>query len=181
MLGYTREELEKLSFREITHPADLKDEEKLLSQLINGKITSYSIEKHYLHKSGAPFPVRVTSSQVRGSGSRGGYRISIIENIAQPARQAVGAADDEADGLCRALETASKPRRWSPREILNRFLPDRWANLNDALVCAIRECAAYHYDARLTGRRYKLGFRVARGQQSGNGNAIIPIRQLDET
>lgn len=52
MLGYSWEELQVLSFRDITHPDDLEADLKLLDELIAGKRTFYHIEKRYIHKNG---------------------------------------------------------------------------------------------------------------------------------
>lgn len=126
MLGYSREELEKLSFRDITHQADLRSEEELLSRLLAGKIRSYSIEKGYLHKDGHHVPVRVTSSQVHGSAANGGYRISIIEEI----RHSYDAAPPQVMGSV------------EPGTAKHFSLPWQW-KLNEAIHRAILECHAY--------------------------------------
>ncbi|MGH8719157.1 MAG: PAS domain S-box protein, partial [Burkholderiales bacterium] len=138
MLGYSREELEKLSFRDITHPDDLPSEEKLLSQLIAGEIRSYSIEKRYLHNNRAAVPVRVTSSQVHRSGPSGGYRISIIEDIAHT------------DAALPQVETLDSRagKRFS--------LFGRLNGLNEAISRAIAECKAYRDHARAHGGSLKL-------------------------
>ncbi|WP_338790780.1 PAS domain S-box protein [Bernardetia sp. MNP-M8] len=52
MLGYTKEELSKLTFQDITHPDDLDLDLKLLEELLAGKRESYQMEKRYFHKSG---------------------------------------------------------------------------------------------------------------------------------
>ncbi|MGH8772118.1 MAG: PAS domain S-box protein, partial [Burkholderiales bacterium] len=137
MLGYSREELEQRSFRDITHPDDLPSEEKLLSQLIAGEIRSYSIEKRYLHKNGAAIPVRVTSSQVRRSASRS-YRISIIEDIAH---------SDAALPHAETLDSHAG-KRFS--------LFGRLNGLNEAISRAIAECKAYRDHARAHGGSLKL-------------------------
>jgi succinoglycan biosynthesis protein ExoH len=139
MLGYSREELEKLSFRDITHPDDLESEEKLLSQLIAGEIRSYSIEKRYLHKNGTAIPVRVTSSQVHRSAPSRGYRISIIEDIAH----------SDATALPQVVESLkSRAKRFS--------LSGRWSGLNETIRRAIAECLAYHERERAHGESLKL-------------------------
>jgi PAS domain S-box-containing protein len=83
MLGYDEQELRQLTFAEITHPDDLREELPLFNRLLAGEIPSYSIEKRYLHKEGHPVWVRVTSSLVRTSDP---YRISIIEDITERKR-----------------------------------------------------------------------------------------------
>lgn len=49
-VGYTREELMRLTFQDITHPEDLEKDLNLLHEVINGKRDSYQIEKRYFHK-----------------------------------------------------------------------------------------------------------------------------------
>jgi succinoglycan biosynthesis protein ExoH len=144
MLGYSREELERRTFRDITHPDDLASEEKLLEQLITGEINSYSIEKRYLRKDGSPLLVRVTSSQVH-HGERGGYRISIIENVAR---------NGEA---LQAVERMLERRRRTYLAALKYVLPDRWRELNEAIRRAIGETLAYHAQAARTGQAPSCG------------------------
>jgi len=66
MLGYEREELEKLSFQDVTHPDDktlsLPDRQKLL----DGEIDSYKLEKRYIHKDGKIVWGQLTSSVEKG-------------------------------------------------------------------------------------------------------------------
>ena len=52
MLGYKEKDLLKMCFQEITHPEDLDKDLNYVKDLIQGNITSYSMEKRYLHKSG---------------------------------------------------------------------------------------------------------------------------------
>jgi two-component system sporulation sensor kinase A len=51
-LGYTKEEVTCLYFREITHPDDLELNLKYRTELLAGKRESYQMTKRYLHKSG---------------------------------------------------------------------------------------------------------------------------------
>lgn len=50
MLGYDREELKDMSLDEVSHPDDIDEEEKLLSKLLDGEITDYSLRKRYVRK-----------------------------------------------------------------------------------------------------------------------------------
>jgi PAS domain S-box-containing protein len=80
ILGYTHEELRKLSFRDITDTEDFKREQPLIDDLLKGKVKSYTVEKRYIRKTWEPVWVRVTSSIVKTSEP---YRISIIEDITE--------------------------------------------------------------------------------------------------
>lgn len=65
ILGYSEEELEKLSLFDITHPEDLKLTRANADDLIAGKITSYRQEKRYVGKNGEVVWVEVSVSAIR--------------------------------------------------------------------------------------------------------------------
>jgi PAS domain S-box-containing protein len=52
MLGYTSEELAKMNFTEFTYREDIDRDNNLFTDLINGKISWYRMEKRYVHKNG---------------------------------------------------------------------------------------------------------------------------------
>lgn len=138
MLGYTRDELLKLSFRDITHPDDLAREEQLLTQLMDGTIQSYYLKKRYLHKSGETIPVRVTSSQILRSASGNRYRIAIVEDLPPPSNQAARPIE-----AFRLIESSKAlPTRLTG--FIRHMLSDRWAELNAPVARAMQECLAFH-------------------------------------
>jgi PAS domain S-box-containing protein len=65
IVGYTREELLDLTFRDITYPDDLQMDEERVQQVVAGIIDHYSLEKRYIHKQGIPVWVEITVSLVR--------------------------------------------------------------------------------------------------------------------
>ncbi|MDQ3196194.1 MAG: acyltransferase family protein [Pseudomonadota bacterium] len=136
LLGYSRDELLQMSFRDITHADDLVQEEKLLAQLVTGKMRSYAIQKRYLHKDGRLIPVRVTSSQVQKSKAGVQYRISIVEEIAH----------DEADRVFATahplLESAVEPTQSRIWRFIHRVMPGHWGGLNEAIERALQESAS---------------------------------------
>ena len=52
MLGYSESELIDLTFLEITHPEDVKENVAIYYKLLNREIKNYKVEKRYIHKSG---------------------------------------------------------------------------------------------------------------------------------
>jgi PAS domain S-box-containing protein len=50
MLGYTREELEKTKWQDISHPDDIELAEKTLKSILSGKSDSARFRKRYIHK-----------------------------------------------------------------------------------------------------------------------------------
>jgi diguanylate cyclase (GGDEF)-like protein/PAS domain S-box-containing protein len=53
MLGYSKEELEKLTWSELTHPDDLDADLTLFNQVLSGERDSYQLEKRFIRKDGA--------------------------------------------------------------------------------------------------------------------------------
>ncbi len=53
ILGYSREELARLTWGELTHPGDLDADVALFNQVLAGKRDSYQLEKRFIRKDGA--------------------------------------------------------------------------------------------------------------------------------
>lgn len=62
MLGYSRDELIKKSFVEMTHPEDVTGDLNNLQKLLSGDIDVYLIEKRYYRKDDSILPVNLTVS-----------------------------------------------------------------------------------------------------------------------
>jgi PAS domain S-box-containing protein len=65
LIGYTREELSRISFHSITHPDDAKKETGLVRRLISGDSDGYRIEKRVMDKRGRYRVLEVDVSAVR--------------------------------------------------------------------------------------------------------------------
>ncbi|PXA93353.1 hypothetical protein DMC18_09045 [Caulobacter sp. D5] len=65
IVGYDEAEMLRTDFQTITYPADLDKDLSLLSRLIDGEITSYAMDKRYLHKEGRIVWVHLSVSLVR--------------------------------------------------------------------------------------------------------------------
>lgn len=81
MLGYTEDELLKMTFQEITHPDDLETDLNNMKQMIESEIETYQMEKRYIHKTGKILWGRLSVSLMRDSDKKPLYFISQIENI----------------------------------------------------------------------------------------------------
>lgn len=81
IVGYTEEELRKLTFKDITHPDDLAVSTENVRRALAGKVNSYSFEKRYIHKNGDIVWANVTVSLVRRTLANTGYFIVIVEDI----------------------------------------------------------------------------------------------------
>ncbi|RUX93870.1 PAS domain S-box protein [Mesorhizobium sp. M7D.F.Ca.US.004.03.1.1] len=82
MLGYSREEIEALTFFQITHPDDLQIGRETMDDLKAGTVNSFHFEKRYLRKDGTPVWAHLAGSVIRDENSgRPLYLVSQIENI----------------------------------------------------------------------------------------------------
>jgi PAS domain S-box-containing protein len=86
IVGYTQSELLATTFQAITEPADLLEDLNLLTQLVNGEIDEYTLEKRYVHHQGHHVWVNLTVALIRSIapiGERGTpeYFLGAIKDI----------------------------------------------------------------------------------------------------
>jgi PAS domain S-box-containing protein len=81
IVGYRREELLAMRFRDITHPDDLAADFERLRRIERGELESYATEKRYIRKDGFPVWVSLTVSAVRDPRGRLDHLITIVEDI----------------------------------------------------------------------------------------------------
>jgi PAS domain S-box-containing protein len=84
--GYTRDELLRTTFMQITHPDDVERDWEHARRLLAGEIHTYSIEKRYMRKDGASVPIELTVSLARTPAGEPNYFISVIQEIEERAR-----------------------------------------------------------------------------------------------
>ncbi|WP_442940499.1 PAS domain S-box protein [Nostoc sp.] len=83
ILGYTLEELQLLTFQDITHPDDLNTNLKYVEQILAENIQTYSMEKRYFRKDNSIVWVNLTVSLMRESSGEPKYFISVVEDISE--------------------------------------------------------------------------------------------------
>ncbi len=81
ILGYSEEELLRLTGRDISHPGDYDMINRLRPDLHAGKVESLRVEKRYLKKSGEPVWVQVTIVLERDAAGRPLYEIAVFDDI----------------------------------------------------------------------------------------------------
>ena len=81
IVGYTREELLKRTFQDITYPEDLNADLAYVRQMLANEIQSYSMEKRYVRKDSSLIWINLTVSLVREPWGEPKYFISVIEDI----------------------------------------------------------------------------------------------------
>ncbi|AZO27696.1 PAS domain S-box protein [Mesorhizobium sp. M1B.F.Ca.ET.045.04.1.1] len=112
MLGYSRAEIEALTFFQITHPDDQQLGRETMVALKEGKIDSFHFEKRYLKKDGTPVWAQLAGSVIREEGTgRPLYLVSQIEDI--DARKQAEARIAEAETRWNFALTSAGQGVWS--------------------------------------------------------------------
>jgi len=83
LLGYKEQEFAGLTFSDITHPDDIKQELPLIRRLSGGEIPSYNIEKRLIHKEGKIIRVNVTASVIRDAEGKPICGLAIVRDITE--------------------------------------------------------------------------------------------------
>lgn len=83
ILGYTEEELRKLSFYDITPPEFRESNRTFAKDLWSGKLDQYQFEKPYLRKDGSLVWVLLHASLVPGAGDVPKFAMALCENITE--------------------------------------------------------------------------------------------------
>ncbi|WP_294399717.1 PAS domain S-box protein [Prosthecobacter sp.] len=122
MLGYTEEEMQSLTFRDVTHPDDLAVDEQAVRQLSAGQIQRHHTEKRYLRKNGEVIWGVRALTRVRSAGSEIYYALAMIQDVTE--RKLGEAALKESE------EKFSKLFRNSPDAILLTTLDGRILDAN---------------------------------------------------
>jgi two-component system, cell cycle sensor histidine kinase and response regulator CckA len=86
MLGYTREELHGMHFRDFTHPDDVGLDLQLFQEMVEGRRDYYQIELRSVRKDGSHGWVRLTVSLVRRGDGTPEFAIGMTEDITEQKR-----------------------------------------------------------------------------------------------
>ncbi len=188
IVGYDRDELLGHTFQEITHPDDLQSDLEQFGLLMRGEITSYSMEKRYLHKTGHIIWINLTTALQRDAAGRPLYCISVVEDISRRKhaeqtlhesevriRAVLDASEDEilllsTEGRVLAINQAAE-RRLARRLAdiapvgarIEQLLPH---DLAEARLATARDVAASghprHLDRPIRGRWFEIWFYPVR-------------------
>ncbi len=130
MLGYSPEELQRLTFQQITHPDDLGIDAELVQRLRGGDpaVQQLHLEKRYIRKDGGIVWVDLDLSRKLSEAGAVEYLITVIKDIS-----AQKAAEAELSGLHADLEArvAARTRELHERELELRSVIE---NANDAYI-----------------------------------------------
>jgi PAS domain S-box-containing protein len=128
MFGYTEEELTHRSITELTHPDDLDLTRKMLSNLQEGDISEYSIEKKYVRKNGEVFWGKAIATTFSGDDYGGLYTMGMVEDVSE-----------RVEREARRLSEVKKQR-----DVLVREVHHRIKNHLQGVVGLLRQSAIEH-------------------------------------
>ena len=83
MLGYTAEELRRMSFVEFTHPDDATKDWDLAREVFEGQRDHYQIEKRYIKKDGQVLWGHLTASAMRDENGGWQFGVGMVEDITE--------------------------------------------------------------------------------------------------
>ncbi len=86
MLGYTEDELKRLTFNEITHPDDSQISKQNLENLMAGRVDSYRLEKRYLRKDGEIVWGDLSTSSIKDAKGNHTATVGVISEITERKR-----------------------------------------------------------------------------------------------
>ena len=81
LLGWSREELLRKTFQDVTHPDDVGSDLSHVQRLVAGETRSYQMEKRYLDRAGRVIWGLLSVSLVRDADGRPGYFIRQIQDV----------------------------------------------------------------------------------------------------
>ncbi len=81
IVGYTPEELLVTDFQAITHPDDLYNDLDQVRRVVAGELTTYQMEKRYVHNDGRTVYVLLAVSLIRGVAGEPLYFVSQIQDV----------------------------------------------------------------------------------------------------
>jgi two-component system sensor histidine kinase/response regulator len=82
-LGYPREELIRMTWAELTYPEDLAPDLAQFNRMFAGEISSYAMDKRFIHKDGHLVDTRLAVSHVRKPDGSLDYVVAMVEDISE--------------------------------------------------------------------------------------------------
>jgi len=129
ILGYSRDELLKLSWPKLTFPADLAKDEREFQRVISGDIEGYSIDKRFIHKNGEIIFTTISTNCVRASNGRIKHFVVVVQDI--PEREQDNANKLNIYNLLKRAEQLAHMGSWEWDIHANTFkMSDEWLQIH---------------------------------------------------
>ncbi|MDA8429855.1 MAG: PAS domain S-box protein, partial [Geobacteraceae bacterium] len=86
ILGYGRDELNNMTWEEVTHPDDLPENMDKFNQLVAGQIDDYTITKRFIRKDGTVILANLSVGSVRNEDGTLNCLLSLMEDVTERKR-----------------------------------------------------------------------------------------------
>ncbi|MEQ1656893.1 MAG: PAS domain S-box protein, partial [Nitrospira sp.] len=106
MFGYSREELLRLTWADITHPDDLAKNLTQFERVVAGEQDGYVLEKRFIHKSGRVVQTVISSSAMRKDDGSIDHFVVLVQDVTA-AREAEASLKESEGTLQAFFESAS--------------------------------------------------------------------------
>ena len=132
MLGHSREELEKMTWTQLTHPDDVAADVAQFNRVLAKEIDSYTLDKRYIRKDGLEIFVTLSVRCSRHPDGSPNYFVGLVMDITDRRRAEKALRESE--------EKFSKAFQASPDGIcITEFETGRFMEVNEGY------CKLYHY------------------------------------
>ncbi|MCW9089216.1 MAG: PAS domain S-box protein [Gammaproteobacteria bacterium] len=96
ILGYPREELEQMSWAEVTHPDDLNIDVAEFEKVMRGESDGYTMDKRYIRKDGSVVDAYIDGKCIRNANGEVDYFVAMVQDISERKRAEQQLHDSEA-------------------------------------------------------------------------------------
>ena len=83
LLGYSASELKEMTWQEVTHPDDLETDRHAFQRLLENRVDSYTLEKHFVRKNGQTFTALLNVGAVRYPDQSVQYAVATVQDISE--------------------------------------------------------------------------------------------------
>ena len=81
LVGYSRDELLTMTFRQVTHPDYLQSDAALVKRVLAGEISGFNVEKKYVRKNGEVVWGNLSVKLIRHADGSPNHFVAVVENI----------------------------------------------------------------------------------------------------
>jgi PAS domain S-box-containing protein len=119
MLGYSKEELSKLSFFDVTHPDYRPANKQLFQEMFTLKSTGFKMEKIYIRKNGVEINVSVNATAVIDKTGKTSFGTAFVEDITERKEaekkliQSKQFIDTVLNGIAEPIFVKNEKHRWT--------------------------------------------------------------------